>query len=132
MKLLLDTHFVVWLTQAPDRLRPREIALLRQSNVEICVSALAIWELRLKWAKRHPSGARKGDLDAAAVFGFLRGTGWELVDLSVTDAAAELEHPVRHNDPFDEQLLIQAQQLGARLLTRDERLRDHPLAWRFT
>jgi len=132
MKLLLDTHFVVWLTQAPDRLRPREITLLQEPNVEICVSALTIWELRLKWAKRHPSGARKGELDAVAALAFLRGAGWELVDLSVTDAAAELNHPVWHKDPFDEQLLIQAQRLGARLLTRDEHLQDHPLAWRFT
>jgi PIN domain nuclease of toxin-antitoxin system len=33
-----------------------------------------------------------------------------------------------HKDPFDEMLLIHAQQLGARFLTRDRLLVDHPLA----
>ena len=36
--------------------------------------------------------------------------------------------PLRHKDPFDERLLIQAQVEGMRLLTRDAALADHPLA----
>jgi len=132
MKLLLDTHFVVWISHTPERLRPREFELLERSDIELCVSALTVWEIRLKWGKRHASGDRKGEVSAASVLAYLERMDWQLIDLSVADAAADLRDPVVTKDPFDEQLLIQAQQLGARLLTRDKHLQDHPLAWRFT
>ncbi len=48
--------------------------------------------------------------------------------LTPDQAAASLKHPTPHRDPFDEILLIQAQELGVRLLTRDRLLIGHPLA----
>ena len=44
------------------------------------------------------------------------------------DAVASLESPIGHSDPFDEILLVQAQQRDLRLLTRDSRLVEHPIA----
>ena len=43
-------------------------------------------------------------------------------------AATPLSVPIAHKDPFDMLLLVHAQELGMKLLTRDEKLRDHPLA----
>ncbi len=54
--------------------------------------------------------------------------GWEFLPLTLRHAAAVLTHPLEHKDPFDGLLLVQAQEEGLRLLTRDERLVEHPLA----
>jgi len=46
------------------------------------------------------------------------------------DFATTLVPPIPHKDPFDAMLLVHAGRLGARLLTRDEDMADHPLAYR--
>ncbi len=43
-------------------------------------------------------------------------------------AARTLETPLDHKDPFDELLLVQAQEENLKLLTADRQLLDHPLA----
>jgi PIN domain nuclease of toxin-antitoxin system len=67
-------------------------------------------------------------LDPAAVVAFAAAIDWELLPLTPRHAAAELIHPLGHKDPFDELLLIQAQEEGMRLLTRDTKLIGHPFA----
>ena len=59
---------------------------------------------------------------------FARAVDWELLPLTASHAAAKLAHPLAHKDPFDELLLLQAQEEGMRLLTRDTKLVGHPLA----
>ena len=59
---------------------------------------------------------------------FAAAVDWELLPLTARHAAAVLTHPIGHRDPFDEVLLVQAQEEGMRLLTRDEKLAGHPLA----
>ena len=54
--------------------------------------------------------------------------GWGLLPLTVRHAAAKLVQPLGHKDPFDELLLVQAQEEGMRFLTRDAKLADHPFA----
>lgn len=48
--------------------------------------------------------------------------------LTARHAAASLSHRLGHKDPFDEMLLIQAQEEGMQLVTRDTKLLTHPLA----
>ena len=54
--------------------------------------------------------------------------GVAFLDMTPNHAAAALETPLGHRDPFDELLLVQAQEEGLKLLTADRRLADHPLA----
>ena len=92
------------------------------------LSAVSAWELRLKWHSFHVSGERKGPIGPAAVVAFAETIGWELLPLTARHAAAELRQPLGHKDPFDELLLVQAQEEGLRLLTRDAKLAGHPFA----
>jgi PIN domain nuclease of toxin-antitoxin system len=48
--------------------------------------------------------------------------------LTAHHAAAHLNFPLKHKDPFDELLLVQAQEEVMRLLTRDSKLAGHPFA----
>ncbi len=97
---------------------------------ELLISPISIWELRLKWQKRHSDGRRKGVLDPEAALSYISASTIELVTLNGADCAMPLVPPLEHGDPFDEQLIIHAQHLDAKLLTRDRLLRSHPLAYR--
>ena len=124
MRLLLDTHIAIWAALAPDALTAAERA--QMAEAQLVLSAVAVWELRLKWHSFHISGSRKGPLDPTVVVAFARAVNWALLPLTAAHAAATLAPPLPHKDPFDELLLVQAQEEGMRLLTRDAKLLGHP------
>lgn len=125
---MLDTHIALWLASNERELSADEFSLLRNSDTEIALSVIAIWELRLKWQSLHRSGDRKGPLDPTAVLKAFQRLKVPIIALEPSVAATALRHPIRHKDPFDELLLVQAQELGMKLLTRDGDLKGHPLA----
>lgn len=127
MKLLIDTHILIWLARTPDRLNAAESALLAARGARVLVSAVSIWELRLKW-DRSGDARRSELLDPQAALEFAERAGFELKVLTPADCAIRLNVPIGHRNPFDEQLLIHAQLLGAHFLTRDRLLTGHPLA----
>ena len=128
MRLLLDTHIAIWAALDPDALTDAERGLMAGADAPLVLSAVAVWELRLKWHSFHISGTRKGPVDPASVVAFAAAMNWELLPLTARHAAAELARPLGHKDPFDELLLVQAQEEGMRLLTRDAKLIFHPCA----
>jgi len=127
MRLLLDTHIALWFAIEPGRLTDAENHLLTAEN-EIAVSAVSLWELRLKWDAFYRSGERKGPADPRTVLAALTRLDLRLIDLDPAQAATSLVHSLPHKDPFDELLVVQAQELDMMLLTRDARLIGHPLA----
>lgn len=127
MRILLDTHFAFWLALAPSMIRPSERELFSDPAHDFAASAVSIWELKIKWEKRFASGERKGAANPLDVLRTLRARNVPVEPLTPDQAAALLQFPAKNNDPFDEQLLIHAQELGMRLLTRDEKLVGHPL-----
>lgn len=128
MRILLDTHFMFWLSSDQAQLKRPEIELLADADTETMGSAVGLWELALKWERFHVSGARKGPASPALVLDWFDEARIVVVPLTPRQAAARLNEAIGHSDPFDRILLVQAQELDARLLTRDGRLADHPLA----
>lgn len=127
MRLLLDTHIAIWAASDEGELTVGERAALAVAGSPM-VSALSIWETRLKWNSFHASGARKGAISPAALLAFVDRFNWPLLSLAPRHAATALQVPLLHRDPFDELLLVQAQVEGLRLLTRDRALHGHPVA----
>ncbi|MFC3579808.1 type II toxin-antitoxin system VapC family toxin [Sphingomonas hylomeconis] len=125
MRILLDTHFVQRLVAEPTKISRSEHALM--SRNDLVVSSVSIWEFRIKWDK-HGGMRRRDLLDPHKALQFVIDNEMELAPLTGTDCAASLDVAIDHHDPFDVMLLVHAQCLGARLLTRDTRLLDHPLA----
>ena len=129
MRILLDTHYLVWTVAEQSKLSRAEIILLEGDPNDIYCSVVSLWELRLKWSRQHRSGERKGPVDPELVLDFVNESEWRFLPLSVEHAVTPLQVPLEHSDPFDELLLVQAQVEGLRLLTRDARLSEHPLAY---
>lgn len=127
MRLLLDTHVLIWLSHAPDELSNAARGLLDRSSTRVFVSAATLWELRIKWS-RSAARVREELLDPLIAISFAAQQGFELAALGPEDCVTSLDPPLGHRDPFDEQLLIHAQRLGAKLLTRDRKLIGHPNA----
>lgn len=127
MRLLLDTHFVIWLVCDPTQVSTRERDLLSSVEQQLVVSAISLWELRIK-ADAEQRRGKAVTLMPDRALEFLRGGDIELLDLTPEDCALSLNMPLAHTDPFDGMLLVHAQRFGARLLTRDAKLRSHPLA----
>lgn len=129
MRLLLDTHYVYGLAGTPETLSPREVSFLDGYPEVFVISAVSIWEVRLKWQTLYRSGTRKGPADPLEVVRILSSSMIVVfLPLNVAHAAMELDSPLSHRDPFDELLLTQAQAENLKLLTRDRRLLSHPLA----
>jgi len=130
VSLLLDTHYVFAIAGSPGRLSGAELNFLAAYPDRFVVSAVSIWEIRLKWDALHASGDRKGPLDPSQAMQVLAGQSIDYLPLSTVHAATALLVPISHGDPFDEILLVQAQVEGLKLVTRDARLVGHPLAIR--
>lgn len=120
MKVLLDTHVLVWATHQSVRLgAARQLVLDADQRL---LSAVCVWELAIK--------QRLGKLTVGSdVRTWARRVTTELVldHLPVTtEHAAAVEHlPDVHRDPFDRLLVAQAVAEGAVLLTADERLASY-------
>jgi PIN domain nuclease of toxin-antitoxin system len=128
MGLLLDTHYVFAIAVSPGRLSPREHRVLADDRQFFLVSAVSIWEIRLKWEALHATGDRKGPRGPDEIVKLLLGQRLTFIAVTPAHAAATLAVGIPHHDPFDALLLVQAQEERHRLLTRDAKLLNHPLA----
>lgn len=127
--ILLDTHIALWLASETARLRQNELDIILEPNNEIVVSAVSIWEMRIKWNRLFRSGDRKGPIHPREMLLAIRSMNIVVMPLIAEHASAELGVALKHEDPFDNLLLTIAQEMGGRLLTRDADLRGHPLAF---
>ena len=118
MRLLLDTHILIWALIEPARLNTDLRDMLESTENDVLFSAASAWEMAIKAALgRVDFGVLPGRIIAAA-----RESGF--VELPVTAAAAlkvgSLPH--HHRDPFDRLLVAQAVMEPAMLYTADTQL----------
>ncbi len=128
MRILLDTFYLYRFMEETAPLFEGELRFLDADGAEIHVSAVSIWEMRLKHHARHLSGERKCPYAPADVVTALEDQDVRFLPVTMSHAARKLETPIAHRDPFDELLLVQAQEERLKLLTRDRLLVGHPLA----
>lgn len=79
------------------------------TNSAPAISAVSIWEIRLKWRARYPSGKSKLNTSPDAAIRLAEFINIRMQPLTLEHAAARLDTPLVHKDPFDEMLMIQAQ-----------------------
>ena len=128
MHVLLDTSYLFDFMDRPGKFLEAERRFFAARETQLYVSAVSIWEMRLKYNARHPSGARKSRFDPNAAVAALEKQDVTFLQMTILHAARPLETSIGHKDPFDELLLVQAQEEGLKLLTVDRQLAGHPLA----
>lgn len=118
MRLLLDTHILLWALIEPDRLNHDVRTLLEDREHVVLFSAASAWEMSIKAAlgradfKVAPSEIVAAALDA----------GFEELPVRSAAALAVATLPHHHRDPFDRLLVAQAITEPARLYTADAAL----------
>jgi PIN domain nuclease of toxin-antitoxin system len=115
MRLLVDTHLLLWATARSRRLPKPARLLLEDPANEVFFSAASLWEIVIKAALRNPDF----NLDVTALRPALAEMGF--AELSVSGAHAErlASLPPVHKDPFDRMLVAQSLAEPLILLTND-------------
>jgi PIN domain nuclease of toxin-antitoxin system len=118
MRILLDTHVLIWAVGMSDRLHGNTAEALADPANEVLFSAANIWEIAIKFALRRPGFAVSPSdiLRAARTIGFVE------LPISSAVAATVAGLPLIHRDPFDRLLIAQAIAEPAALYTVDARL----------
>ncbi len=122
MRVLLDTHVLLWAAGAPERLSPDARALIEGPETELVFSAASVWEVAIK----NALGRDDFRVDPRLLRRRLLENGY--AELAVTSAHASVVDllPPIHKDPFDHILVAQAQVEGITLLTADGRVARYP------
>jgi PIN domain nuclease of toxin-antitoxin system len=122
VKLLLDTHLLLWAAGQPEKLSLVARDLFEDQGNELLFSAASIWEVAIKAGLgRHdfrvePRLLRRGLLD----------NGYREVPVTSAHAVALDNLPPIHKDPFDRILVAQAQVEGVLLVTSDKAVSQYP------
>jgi len=116
VKLLLDTHLLLWAAGQPEKLSNAALTLIEAPENQLMFSAASLWEIAVKAGLGRedfvvmPGLVRRGLLD----------NGYEELPVSSVHAVALTGLPAIHKDPFDRILVAQAQVEGIVLVTSDD------------
>jgi len=113
VRLLLDTHALLWVMDAPERLASAARDAISDGDNEVFVSVASIWELAIKAALGKiifPAGLEES----------LDQRGYQKLGISFAHAMLAGGLPMHHRDPFDRMLIAQSLGEELTLVTRDE------------
>jgi PIN domain nuclease of toxin-antitoxin system len=115
MRLLLDTHLLLWAASEPNHLPAAARAMIEEPEHQLVFSAASLWEIAIKNSlgrtdfRADPALLRRGLLD----------NGYTELAITGRHAVAVAGLPPLHKDPFDRMLIAQATADGLLLLTVD-------------
>lgn len=119
MRVLLDTHALLWWVADSGRLSPRARRIVADEANGVLVSAASAWEIATKYRLGKLPGAEAVALDVAGTIG---DQGFEPLPVGVRDAERAGRLPGPHRDPFDRMLAAQALARDLGVVSVDEAL----------
>ena len=128
MRLLIDTHALLWFCEGSSMLSPKARAAMEDDANERFVSHASAWEVAIKVS----IGKLKLETDYRMIFpGVLEANGFVFLPPTVEHYKAVITLPRHHGDPFDRLIIAQAQVEGLTILTSDEDFPAYevPLLW---
>ena len=122
MKLLLDTHLLLWAAGEPKRLSKQARTLIDNPDNELLFSAASLWEVTIK----RGLGREDFKVDARLLRRGLLDNGYSELPIISDHVVATESLPPIHKDPFDRVLVAQATVEGVTLLTTDSLVAQYP------
>ena len=121
MRLLVDTHILIWVLEGGAQLSTKAQELLRDPMHDHWVSAASVWEIAIKTSIKKLTLSRPlRDLEKG-----IHAAGFQVLDITIQHAAAVPDIDLPHNDPFDRLLLAQCEVETLRLVTADKTLTEY-------
>jgi PIN domain nuclease of toxin-antitoxin system len=121
LKLLLDTHLLLWAAGDPGRLSAEARALIGAADSELFFSVASIWEIAIK----RGLGRDEFQVELRVLRRGLLDNGYRELAVVSQHAVAIDTLPNIHKDPFDRLLVAQAMVEGITLLTSDDRVSQY-------
>jgi PIN domain nuclease of toxin-antitoxin system len=122
VKLLLDTHVVLWSATDPDRLPAEARSALEDGTNDVLVSIVSAWEIAIKQSLGKLDLAKPAEQWLPEV---LRRTGFEVAELGLAAALRVRGLAWHHRDPFDRLLIAQALEEGYTIVTHDDAFTEY-------
>ncbi len=121
MKLLLDTHAVLWWLSDDARLGPSAREMIADPGNDVLVSAASLWEIVVK--------QRVGKLqaDIGEICQAIAAQGMSVLAIGTAHLTTLSVLPAHHRDPFDHLLIAQAICEGAVFLSADANVAAYPV-----
>ena len=123
MRILVDTHLMIWLLCGDSRLSDEVIRTILNTRNDVYVSDISAWEIALK----HTLKPDSIDLDAHDFISICESAGYRFLPLKLS--AIELYEEIfsndqnnSHKDPFDRLLICQAKDAEMVFITHDKKL----------
>ncbi len=121
MKLLLDTHVLLWSLNDSTRLGPIVRSLISDSANDILVSVASLWEAAVK------SQVGKLKVDVQGISNAINRSGVALLGINVAHLVVLTSLPRHHTDPFDHLLIAQAISENVALMSDDRNMPKYPV-----
>jgi len=122
MKLLFDTHVLLWAAASPQRISRKVRMLIENRENALIFSAASIWEIVIK----RTLGRRDFRVDPQRVRRRLIENGYDELPVGGEHVLRVATLPAVHRDPFDRLLVAQAIHEGLVLVTADRALAQYP------
>lgn len=122
MKLLLDTHLLLWAASDPERLPAAAHNAILDPDNELVFSVASLWEVAIKSALERPDFT----VDPRLLRRGLVDNGYQELEITGEHAIGISVLPPIHKDPFDRLLIAQAIEEEIILMTVDEKIAQYP------
>jgi PIN domain nuclease of toxin-antitoxin system len=123
MKLLVDTHILLWSLEGNKKLSAQTQDLLNNPVSQIWVSHVSLWEMSIKIALNKLSITYPvSDWEL-----ILRENNYNLLDFDFKHYEIVQKLPQHHFDPFDRMLIAQSMAEDFSIITQDEKFKDYEL-----
>jgi PIN domain nuclease of toxin-antitoxin system len=116
LRLLLDTHALLWWATSDRGLSQKAKRAIADTNSEVYVSAASAWEI----ATKVRLGKLEWPLAVLTVHQYVLGQGFRELPISLDHATLAGQLPIAHRDPFDRMLMAQAQAENLWLVSNEE------------
>jgi PIN domain nuclease of toxin-antitoxin system len=116
VRLLLDSHTVIWAVDNPSNLSAQAASALKDPTNQLILSSATVWELAIK------TGLGKLRLSAPYrqwMEGAIKHLGATVLPITVEYAEVQSRLPTHHDDPFDRMLIAQSQVEGISLVSNE-------------
>ena len=122
MRLLLDTHILLWVIAESRRLSRAAREFIGDPRHELAFSAVSLWEIAIKASLGRPDFR----VEVGSVRKRLFDNGYSEIAATGAHAVALANLPLIHKDPFDRLLVAQAIAEGLTLVTGDPVVARYP------
>lgn len=121
MKVLLDTHALLWWLSDSEKLGPAAREIIADPAHDILVSVVSLWEIAIK--------IRIGKLDADIneITNAIPAEGFTLLQIAPEHLKVLMGLPMHHRDPFDHLLMAQALSEQASFMSSDSQMDHYPI-----